>query len=200
MGRIRGFGITVIGVMLFLSAACSSSEHWHLADVRHLIPDLDFALQGVDGQTVKAADFRGQTVLLYFGYTHCPDICPITLGKLRTVLLQLGKAGQRVRVLFVSVDPARDTPAVLKQYLAAFGTQFVGLVGTPEQTAAIAKRYRVGYNKEMSSGNKKSDDYSVAHSGGVFIFDGRGQAVLLGTQATPIADYVADLKQLLAAR
>ncbi len=98
------------------------------------------------GQKVTAADFRGKVVLLYFGYTQCPDFCPTTLTNLTHVLDRLGARAKDVRVLFVTVDPNRDTLPVLKQYAAAFGPQVVGLRGTPDELANLARRYRVGYS------------------------------------------------------
>lgn len=194
--RILPLGL--LAGLLLMATACSHSEHWRLTSIRHLVPDLQFSLPSSTGATLNGNDLHGDVVLLYFGYTHCPDVCPLTLAKLKSVLAALGAAGQRVRVLFVSVDPQRDTPPELKRYLSAFGQQFIGLVGTIDQTEAIAKRYRVGYNKKPGGKVSPSGDYEVAHSSGVFVFDPQGHAVLLGTPATPIADYASDLKDLLS--
>jgi protein SCO1/2 len=178
-----------------LLAACSSPKPWHLTNVQHLLPDLQFSLDTDDGKAVTAADFRGDVVMLYFGYTHCPDVCPTTLAKLKAVLKRLGSAGTQARVLFVSVDPQRDTAATLQRYLQAFGPQFIGLRGSEAQIAALVKRYRVAYNREPVTAADHGN-YAVSHSGGVFIFDAKGHARLLGGTDASIADYVDDLKRL----
>lgn len=177
-------------------AGCHHKEHWHLSNVSHIVAPLQFSLPSTDGGTATARDFRGKVVMMYFGYTHCPDVCPTTLAKLSGAIKQLGPQDKDVRVLFVTVDPQRDTMAVLKRYVNAFDSRhFVGLRGDDAATTAITKRYRVGY----TDGKKDADgDYSVSHSSGVFIFDRQGNARLLGTETTPEGDYVADLKQLLS--
>jgi protein SCO1/2 len=158
---VRTLSASLCAGLVLLAAACSRERAtWHLASIRHLLPDLRFSLPSSGGGTLDAADVRGDVVLLYFGYTHCPDVCPLTLAKLKAALAELGPAAQ---------------------------------------TAALAKRYRVGYNKQEAP-NGDQGDYSVTHSGGVFIFDSRGRALLLGTQGSPVAYYTADLKQLLSRR
>ena len=188
-----------ITALLLLTAGltgCHRKDHWHLSNVSHIVAPLQFSLQSTEGGTQTAKDFRGKVVAMYFGYTHCPDVCPTTLAKLSGAIKQLGPQAKDVRVLFVTVDPQRDTMPVLKRYVHAFDpTHFVGLRGDASATAAIAKRYRVGY----TDGKKDADgDYSVSHSSGVFIFDRQGDARLLGTETTPESDYVTDLKQLLS--
>ncbi|MGH8459985.1 MAG: SCO family protein [Stenotrophobium sp.] len=161
----------------------------------HIVAPLEFSLQSTNGGIATAADFRGKVTMMYFGYTHCPDICPTTLAKLVDVVHQMGPQAEDVRVLFVTMDPARDTIPVLRAYVDAFdAVHFVGLRGDAKETAGIARRYRVGYtlSKPDASGN-----YEVGHSTAVFIFDTNGNARLLGTETTPSADYVADIKRLL---
>ena len=126
------------------------------------------------GKLVTAADFKGKIVLLYFGYTNCTDICPTTLYNLGRVLKLMGPvAARRVRILFVTVDPDRDTPDVLAQYTSLFGPNVVGLRGTPDQLYQLARRYRVVF----SVVNKPV--YSVTHSAAVYVFDGQGQPQFL---------------------
>ncbi|MDE2150404.1 MAG: SCO family protein [Gammaproteobacteria bacterium] len=178
-----------------LLAACHGSPKWHLDNVAHIVAPLKFSLQSSAGGTVTAANFRGKVTLLYFGYTHCPDVCPTTLAKLAGVLRQLGPAADGVRVLFVTVDPVRDTLPMLRTYVDAFDARhFVGLRGDAHATAGIARRYRIGYTlgKPDAAGN-----YAVSHSSAVFIFDRNGDARLLGTETTPSADFVDDLRRLL---
>lgn len=180
---------------VLLLAACAPQPKYQLSDVSGHLPDLQFTLINDLGQPVSAANYRGKIVMLYFGYTHCPDVCPLTLADMHKVMQKLGKDAQDVQLLFVTVDPARDSPAVLHQYLAAFDPRFVGLTGTQNQIAALAKRYRAffSYQKPNPSGN-----YEVTHSSGIYIFNREGQAVLLGDSSDPQAKFVHDLKLLAA--
>ncbi|MGA9854914.1 MAG: SCO family protein [Gammaproteobacteria bacterium] len=187
------------GVLALLSmAGCGrspASQPWNLLNITGHMPPLQFTLMRDDGQTVTQKDYLGKPVILYFGYTHCPDVCPTTLADLATALRQLGPVADQVRVLFVSVDPARDTPAVLKSYTNAFGPWFVGLTGSQQELTAITKRYRVAYRlgKPDAKGN-----YAVYHSSAVFIFDRQGNARLL-TSLSDKPDLIAtDLKRLLS--
>lgn len=163
-----------------LLGACShDAETWHLADVSGHLPDLRFSLISDNGQTVTGDSFRGHTTFVYFGYTHCPDVCPETMARLMQVLAKLGPDAQNVRILFISVDPARDTPAALHAYAGAFDAQHVvGLTGTDGQIESLARRYRVAYQAE-----KRAPDgsYEVTHSSAVYVFDARGHARLLAT-------------------
>lgn len=181
-------------LLVLLLTGCRQDDTWQLKDVAGLLPELRFDLQAAAGGDATAEDFRGHVVLLYFGYTHCPDVCPTTLAELRAALAALGSAGSDVRVLFVSVDPGRDTASVLERYVAYFGPQFVGLRGEPGQLAALAKRYRVVYQPEPGG---RDGHYAVAHSSGVFIFDGEGEARLLATEKDSANAIAADLKRLL---
>lgn len=177
-------------------AACGRAPaNWQLTDIRGHLPDLQFALTADDGRAVTAADYRGKADLLYFGYTHCPDVCPLTLTHLHVALQRLGKAADGVRVLFVSVDPARDTPQALHKYVAAFDPHVTGLTGTPAQIEALAKRYRVAFNREAP---KSGGGYDVSHSSGIYIFDRDGRARLLATSADSVDAIVHDLHALLA--
>jgi protein SCO1/2 len=180
-----------------LSACAGSAPDFRLNDVSGHLPDLQFELTSDSGSAVTAADFRGKVALLYFGYTHCPDVCPLTLTHLHVVLQRLGADAARTRVLFVSVDPARDTPALLHQYVSAFDAHVTGLTGTPAQIEALAKRYRVAFNREAG---KDDGDYDVSHSSGIYIFDAAGHARLLATSADPVDAIVHDLQALLASK
>ena len=178
-----------------LLAACQRHKlPFRLTDIGGHMPDLAFQLTDDNGKTATATDYRGKVVLLYFGYTHCPDVCPLTLAHLHVALRQLGTAGDDVRILFVSVDPARDTPAVLHAYVNAFDKRAVGLTGSPSAIEALSKRYRSAFTREPSG---KGGDYEVTHSSGIYVFDRDGRARVLATPATPQADLVHDLKLLL---
>jgi protein SCO1/2 len=152
-----------------------------------------------DGKTVSAADFKGKIDLLYFGYTYCPDVCPTTLLNITTMLKSLGKQAEDVRLLFVTVDPNRDTLSVLKRYTSAFAPQVVGLRGTPNQLATLAKRYRVAFSVVPASAGHPVE---VTHSSAVYVFDREGAIRLLfsGLAApnTKLAGMTADLRKLVS--
>ncbi|AUT67723.1 MULTISPECIES: SCO family protein [Paraburkholderia] len=162
------------------SAGCShQGEPWQLTDVSGHLPDLDFTLTGDDGRPVAADTLKGRVSLVYFGYTHCPDVCPETMGRLMQVIGKLGRDAQNVRILFVSVDPARDTPSALHDYVGAFDSQHAfGLTGTDTQIEQMARHYRVAYQMEKRDPN---GNYEVTHSSAVYIFDARNRARLLAT-------------------
>lgn len=188
------FHLLAAAVLVLALAGCQQKA-WHLANVSHVVAPLQFSLASTNGGTETEKDLRGKIVLVYFGYTHCPDVCPTTLAELASVIRELGDAARDVRVLFITVDPARDTLPVLKRYVAAFDKDhFIGLRGTPAQVEALAKRYRVGYGYEKPEAD---GDYVVNHSSAVFIFGADGKARLLGTDIDKPAEYEADLKRLI---
>jgi protein SCO1/2 len=194
---VRHWGLQLaVLVLAGLLAACSqNTAPWGLKDITGLMPSLDFTLiDAGNGATVHGNDFRGKVVLLYFGYTHCPDVCPTTLSLLGRAVAALGDDAAQVRVLFVSVDPRRDTVAQLKTYAAAFGPQVVGLRGSETELRALTKRYRItyGYGKPDARGN-----YEVSHSSAIYVFDREGASRLLAgpTDSAPVI--TADLERLL---
>lgn len=179
-----------------LLGACrpDAPESWKLNNVANHLPDLDFSLTADNGKPATEANFHGDIVLAYFGYTHCPDVCPETMAKLAQVVQQIGKTARHTRILFISVDPARDTPAVLRSYMQAFDARHaVGLTGSAAAIRQLAQRYRVAYQAEAP---QPDGGYDVTHSSAVYIFDAAGHARLLGTEADPIDAYVHDLRQL----
>ena len=195
---VRASGLRLGALLLAgLLAACGqSAPPWGLRDISGLMPPLDFTLtEASDGATVHGKDFRGKVVLLYFGYTHCPDVCPTTLALLSHAVKTLGTSADQVRVLFVSVDPARDTLDQLKTYAAAFGPEFVGLRGSEAELKALTRRYRVsyGYGKPDASGA-----YEVSHSSAVYVFDREGEIRLLIGSIDSAAVITGDLQRLLA--
>jgi protein SCO1/2 len=181
-------------------AGCdASAASWHGQDVTGAMPSLAFQMtDATTGRTVTAADFRGRIVMLTFGYTFCPDICPTTLTNLTAALAALGPQADQVRILFASVDPNRDTPEALRRYTALFSPEVVGLRGTPDQLAQAARRYRVAYSVSPGA---DPQDYQVTHSSLVYVFDRRGGARLLiaglGTSQPDVAGTVADLHRLI---
>ncbi|HET7633346.1 MAG TPA: SCO family protein [Burkholderiales bacterium] len=180
-----------------LVAACGgeTKPSFKLTDITGARFGQDFHLTDFNGRARSLADFKGKAVVLFFGYTHCPDVCPTTMAELAQVMQQLGADAKRVQVLFVTVDPARDTPQVLKQYVPAFNPSFIGLYGDAAATAAVAKEFHVVYQKQPDGG---SGNYSVDHSAGTYIFDPQGRLRLFAGYGVPATDYVHDLKLLLA--
>lgn len=183
-------------ITLLLTAACSQ-EKWQTTDISGMMPPLTFTLTNEDGRHVTAADYRGKANLLYFGFTHCQSVCPTTLARIAKLLGRLDKQQRRkIQVLFVSVDPKRDTPEKLKQYTANFGPDFIGLTGTQAQLRAMAKRYRVtyGYSKPDANGN-----YVVSHAASIYGFAPGGDIKVMIRTTDKDAAVLADLKQLIQA-
>jgi protein SCO1/2 len=187
-------GLSCIGVLGACSGPKAPTAALHGDDISGVMPSLEFTLTGPSGATMTAADLRGKTVLLYFGYTHCPDVCPTTLAVLAQALKRLGPAAAAVRVLFVSVDPKRDSGQALARYASYFGPQFIGLTGTDNQLTALTKRYRVAYRRDPPDAR---GDYAVYHSSAVFVFDQDGRARLLATPSETSDELRGDLNTVI---
>jgi protein SCO1/2 len=196
--RQRALSALVPMMALLLSGAlagCAGSDpHYTLKSIKGLVAPLEFQMTDQNGQPVTATDYRHDLVLLYFGYTECPDQCPTTLATLANALHALGPQASRVKVLFVTVDPSRDTAGVLKRYVNNFGPQFVGLRPNEDELIAVSKRYRVAYHYEKPD---KYGNYEVDHSSAVFIFDGAGRARLLALTDNTSQQVASDLHRLL---
>ena len=176
---------------LFALAACGPEKPWHATNVTGAMPDLKFnMMRASDGLAVNAEEYRGRVVLLYFGYTNCPDVCPTTLANISDVLRRLGRDAEKVRVLFVTVDPDRDTLDRLKQFAQAFGPQVDGLRGSKNQIADVARRYRIGYSV------KPAPEYVVTHTSAVFVFDDKGHARLVTLDTNDTAGMAEDVKRV----
>ncbi|HSB49670.1 MAG TPA: SCO family protein [Burkholderiales bacterium] len=146
-----------------------------------------------DGRPRTLADFRGKVVTVFFGFTHCPDVCPVTLAEMAQVVRELGPDGNRVQVLFVTVDPERDTQQVLKQYVPSFNPTFLGLYGDAEATARAAKAFKIYYQKQPA----KDGRYSVDHSAGTYILDGEGRLRLFAQYGAGAPALLHDIRILL---
>ena len=154
-----------------------------------------FTLLDGNGKTVTDKDFRGKYMLVYFGYTFCPDVCPTTLNAVADAMDKLGPASSKVQPLFITVDPKRDTQTVVKQYAAAFGPRIVGLTGTPDQIATVAKEYRVYYAEHRTGPGP--NDYSMDHSSVLYLMNPEG-AFLAPVRADQTGDEIAaNLKKLM---
>ncbi len=167
----------------------------NMTDITGIMPPLVLSMQRAeDGKQVTAKTYRGKVSVLYFGYTHCPDVCPMTLSNLSAALETLGDAAKDVRVLFVTVDPARDTLPVMKDYATAFAPQVEGLRGTDNQIAGLARRYRVAHSATPAT---DTAPYEVTHSNSVFFFDGEGRARYVTMQTGDPAALVKALQYLV---
>ncbi|WP_245748511.1 SCO family protein [Vreelandella subterranea] len=170
-------------------------RNWRTAETSEIMPLLDFSLIDENGQAVEAEDYQGKVTLVYFGYTYCPDVCPITLARLAGTLNRLDDdVREDIQVLFISVDPQRDTPEVVKRYTNAFGSEFIGITGELAEIDALTNRMRVTYDYEEPN---QRGDYIVTHTSAVFAFDREGGAQFLIRDSHPISDAVADINRLV---
>lgn len=191
--RRHCYALMLCGLLGILTA-CSEDKSWNFTDISTIMPALEFTLTDTSGKTVDASAYRGKVTLLFFGYTHCPDVCPTTLAGISQAIGKLGPQADSVRALFVTVDPKRDKLEVLHAYAHAFGPQVVGLRGTDDQLRALAKRYHVAYSLGEPD---KQGSYAVTHSGTVFIFDQQGRARLLAVGDNQPDRIAHDLRQLI---
>lgn len=171
-------------------------QDWRLTNIQGHLPDLEFNMMSDRGTPVTARDFKGHVGIVFFGYTHCPDVCPTTLAKLTEVLGKLGPEADRVKVLFISVDPRRDDPRSMHAYVDAFDARHVvGLSGSDKEVEQLAKRYRVAYQVAHV---EPDGNYEVTHSAAVYFFDGDGHARLIATADDSAEKMVHDVRLLLS--
>jgi protein SCO1/2 len=176
-------------------AACTEAKpSFNAVDMTGADYAKDFALKDADGQPRTLRDFRGKVVVLFFGFAQCPDVCPTTMSEMAQVKQQLGKDADKLQVLFVTVDPERDTPAVMKAYMGAFDPSFVALIPTPDQLAAMAKDYKAYYKKVEG---KTPTSYSMDHSAASYIYDMQGRLRLYARYGAGVAPMVADVQALI---
>jgi protein SCO1 len=154
----------------------------------------DFALTDHTGKPRTLADFKGKAVVVFFGFTQCPDVCPTTLAEMATAMKELGPLADQVQVLFITIDPERDTQQLLAQYVPAFDKRFLGLRGDAAQTAAVAKEFKVFYAKVAG---KEPGSYSMDHTAASYVFDRNGKVRLFVRYGQGAAPLVQDLKALL---
>lgn len=155
-----------------------------------------FDLTDQFGQRRTLADFKGKVVLVFFGFTQCPDVCPTTLTEIAQVKQALGSDGERIQGIFISVDPERDTPEIMKQYMASFDPSFLALNAPLDQLPDLAKRYKIYYKKVEG---KTPTSYTMDHSAGTYVYDPQGRIRLYHRYGSGVQGLIADVKQLLAA-
>jgi protein SCO1/2 len=199
MKRLRALvTATVLAASLLTSlAACDKAPKasFQNTDVTGLDYAKGFALTDQTGKPRTLADFKGKVVVVFFGYTQCPDVCPTTMAEMASVMQKLGPQADQVQVLFVTLDPERDTQELLAGYVPAFDKRFIGLRGTPQETAKVAKDFKVFYAKVPGT---DPGSYTIDHTAGSYVFDRDGKLRLFirhGGGADPI---VHDIRQLLS--
>jgi protein SCO1/2 len=190
--------VRVLSLTLSFSlAACGAKgPSFQATDLTGASFGRDFELTAPDGKPRRLADFRGKAVVMFFGYTQCPDVCPTTLAALAAAMKQLGADADRVQVLFVTIDPERDTPALLSQYVPAFDPRFLGLYGDADATARTAKEFKIIYQKVPGAA---PGSYTMDHSAGTYIFDPQGRLRLYVSNAKGSDVFAHDLRELLRA-
>lgn len=184
-------------ILLFVTvlAGCEHAEQpaLQLSDITGAKFGRDFKLTDHNGRVRTLADFRGKVVTIFFGYTHCPDVCPTVLAEMAQVMRELGPDAKNVQVLFVTVDPERDTPDVLRKYVPAFYPSFLGLYGDANATARTAKEFKIVYQKNALPGG----GYSMDHSAGTYIYDRKGRLRLYASNGSSAAVLLHDIRILL---
>lgn len=194
---VRSMVAGLLALAMLASVGCDSSGvDFNGKDISGLMPELKFSLTGQNGETVTEARYRGEAVVLFFGYTHCPDYCPMTLTALAQALKQLSpEQREQVRVLFVSVDPKRDSPELLAKYTSYFSPRVDGLTGDKETLDALTKRYRTAYSYGEPDEN---GNYLVNHGTAMYGFDRQGKIRVFMRDDQPVDQIAEDLKALVS--
>jgi protein SCO1/2 len=181
---------------LLLAGCNGGGPQFRSTDITGAELGRDFKLIDHNGQPRTLVDFRGKVLVVFFGFTHCPDVCPITLSELARALKQLGADARRVQVVMITVDPERDTPEVLKQYVTALDPAFLGLTGDARAIAETAREFKIFYQKTAGA---TPEAYSVDHSSGTFVYDPAGRVRLLVGYGQGAEVFAHDIGQLLRA-
>jgi protein SCO1/2 len=186
-------------VLAVLLAGCdklfNKPPSFENTDVTGLDYGKGFALTDHHGKPRTLADFHGKVVAIFFGYTQCPDVCPTTMAEMAAVMKELGPAADQVQVLFVTLDPERDTRQLLAQYVPAFDQRFLGLYGNAQQTAQVAKEFKIFYAKVPGSA---PGSYTLDHTAGTYVFDRQGKLRLFIRNGQTPQAIVHDIRQLLS--
>jgi len=188
---------TMVTMGALLGACAPSGQKFNSTDITGAEYGKDFKLTDHAGKVRTLADFKGRAVVMFFGYTRCPDVCPTTMVEMKHVIEYLGEEGKRVQVLFVTIDPERDKPELLAQYVPAFDPGFLGLYGDLETTQKTAKDFKVFFQKVPG---KTADSYTMDHTAGSYVFDPLGRLRLFVRHGGDTGPLVADLKALLSGK
>ncbi len=186
--------VTIFLLAFALGGCVPKAVSFKNTDITGSALTADFTLKDTEGRAKTMADFKGKVVVLFFGYTQCPDVCPTTLQTMATALQGLGEDAGKVQVVFVTIDPKRDTPELLKQYVPQFNPTFIGLTGSDEELAKAAKGMRVFYQKVDG---KTASSYTFDHTAGAYVFDPKGQLRLLIKHGQPVEQIIPDLQALI---
>jgi protein SCO1/2 len=189
------FPILLTAALLLTGCNAKQAEPFQTTDVTGLEYAMNFSMTDHHGKLRTLADFKGKAVVVFFGYTQCPDVCPTTLADMASVMQQLGPKADKVQMLFVTVDPERDTQALLSKYVPAFDARFLGLFGDQAATEKIAKDFRVFYQKVPG---KEPGSYTMDHTAGLYVFDPQGRIRLFMRSGQGVEPLVHDLKMLLS--
>jgi protein SCO1 len=191
-----------IALLLNLTACTDKKPSFHSVDITGATYAQDFSLPDVDGKTRTMKDFAGKAVVVFFGFTQCPDVCPTTLAEISAVKKALGADGDKLQAVFITIDPDRDSAAVLKSYVANFDPSFVALrAETPEALAAVAKDFKIYYKRsEGKSESKSNTAYSMDHTAASYVFDPKGRIRLFTRYGSGVEALTSDVKQLLAGK
>ncbi len=194
-GKAGLLGRYIVSLVIALAlSGCVNEKSWHVEDVTGHLPDLNFSMTSDRGNAVTARTYDGYVLLMYFGFTHCTAECPVSMARLAQVMELLGNDANRARILFVTLDPARDTPQVLHRFVTQFGPEHtVGLTGTTADIERLTKQYRAAYRPRSKIG----ETGNIEHGDAVYIFDSRGRARLLATSSDSNEDLAEDLWRLV---
>jgi protein SCO1/2 len=196
----RMFAAAVVCALIFLGlSACNKSEisEFHSIDVTGADYARRWSMPDAYGQQRSMDEFTGQVVYVFFGYTQCPDVCPTTMAEIASVKKNLGADSRKFQVIFVTVDPERDTPEILRAYVGAFDENAIALVGNSEQLAEMAREFKVVYQKVPG---QSEGTYTMDHSAGGYIYDTHGKLRLYSKYGMPVEDLTADIVKLLQGR
>lgn len=186
----------LITLLLLSVAACSKPvtiKPLHALDVGWQHPNPDFHLKDVNGEARSLADYRGKVAIVFFGYTHCPEVCPTTLSDLARAMKQLGPDAKKVQVIFITLDPARDKPEVLAKFVPYFDSSFIGLYGDQQATDAAAKSFGVSYRKHM----EKDGSYTIDHTDSTYLIGKTGKPLWMSRYQQRTDYLVADIRRLI---
>jgi protein SCO1/2 len=196
MAGLSKMGLLALAILL---ASCAKPEYpapLHAIDVTWQHPEAEFRLAGPGGRKLALADFRGKVKVVFFGYTHCPEVCPTTLADLAQAMRQLGQDAKNVQVIFITLDPERDTPQVLEKFVPYFDPAFLGLYGDAQATAQAAQSFGVNYQKHP----EKNGSYTLDHTDSTYLIGRDGKPLWMSRYGQRTDFLVQDIRLLLAAR